>query len=95
MAGTDTAGTVECEARAGDSDAAGCGIDASDDFEVFERTAALELDTHDMAINGPGEAATGGGGNTGAHATAAYACAADSAAADSGGGEGTEVADGG
>ena len=34
-AGTDTAGTVECEAQAGDSDAAWCDIDASDDFEVL------------------------------------------------------------
>jgi hypothetical protein len=62
MADTDTAGTVECEAQAGASDAAGCGIDASDDFEVFERAAALELDARDMATDGPGEAATGGGG---------------------------------
>ena len=48
MADTDTAGTVECEVQAGASDAEGCGMDASDDFEVFERTAALELGAHGM-----------------------------------------------
>ena len=35
MVDTDTAGTVECEVQAGASDAEGCGMDASDDFEVF------------------------------------------------------------
>ena len=35
MADTDTAGAVGCEVRAGASDAEGCGIDASVDFEVF------------------------------------------------------------
>ena len=40
MADTDTAGTVECEVRAGARDAEGCGMDASDGFEVYERTAA-------------------------------------------------------
>ena len=40
MADTDTAGTVECEVQAGASDAEGCGMDASDGFGVFERTAA-------------------------------------------------------
>ena len=42
MADIDTAGAVECEVQAGASDAEGCGMGASDDFEVFERTAALE-----------------------------------------------------
>ena len=37
MADTDTAGTVECEVQAGASDAEGCGMDASDDFEVLKR----------------------------------------------------------
>ena len=36
MVDTDTAGTVKCEVQAGASDAEGCGMDASDDFEEFE-----------------------------------------------------------
>ena len=48
MVDTDTAGTFECEVQAGASDAEGCGMDASDDFEVFERTAASELSADGM-----------------------------------------------
>ena len=49
--------------------------------------------TFRMVTDGPGEAATGGGGNAGAHAAAARECATDGAAVDSGGGAGAEVAD--
>ena len=68
-------------------------MDASDGFAVFERAAASELGAHGMVPDGPGEAATGGGGNAGAHAAAARACATDGAAVGSGGGAGAEVAD--
>ena len=61
MADTDTAGTVECEVQADASDAEGCGMDASDNFEVLEKTGALGLGAHDVVTDGPGEAATGGG----------------------------------
>ena len=40
---TDTAGTVECEVRAGASDTEGFGMDASEDFGVFEEAAVLDL----------------------------------------------------
>ena len=93
MADADTAGTAACEVHAGASDAEGRGMDASDDFAVFERTASSELGAHGMVTDGPGEAATGGGGNAGAHAAAARVCATDGAAVDSGGGAGAEVAD--
>ena len=63
------------------------------DFEVFERTAALELDAHDVVTDGPGEAARGGGGNASAHAASARACTTDGAAVGSGGEAGAEVAD--
>ena len=61
MADTDTAGTVECEVRAGASDAEGCGMDASDDFAVFEEAAVLDLGVDGIVANGPGLAAAGGG----------------------------------
>ena len=48
MADTHTAGTAECEVQADTSDAEGCGMDASDAFEVFERAAALELNADGM-----------------------------------------------
>ena len=93
MADTGTAGTVECEVQAGASDAEGCGMDASDDFEVCERTAALELDAHRMVTDGPGEAAKGGGEKASTHAAAARACATDDSAVGSGGEAGAEGAD--
>ena len=52
MADTDTTGTVECEVQAGASDAEGCGMDAGNDVEVFERAAALELGAHCMVTDG-------------------------------------------
>ena len=82
MGGTDTAGIVECEAQAGASDAEGCGMDASGDFEVLERTAASILGAHGMVGDEPGEAATGGGGSTGARAAATRACVTGNAAVD-------------
>ena len=94
MAGTDTTGTGEYEVQAGASDAAGCGMDASGDFDVFERMVASELGAHGMVTDGPGEAATsGGGGDAGVHAAVARECATDGAAGDSGGGAGADVAD--
>ena len=93
MADTDTAGTVECEVQAGASDAEGCGMDASNDFEVSKRTAASGLGAHGMATGGPGEAAKGGGGYASAHAAAARACATGGAAVGSGGEAGAAVAD--
>ena len=50
MTDTDTAGTVECEVQAGTSDAEECGMDASDDFEVFEETAVLDLRVDGMRV---------------------------------------------
>ena len=89
MADTDTAGTTAwCEVHASASDAEGRGMDASDDFAVFERTAASELGAHGMVTDGPGEAATGGGGNAGAHTAAARACATDGAAVERSGADG-------
>ena len=61
MVDTNTAGAVECEVQAGASDAEGCGIDASDDFEVFERTAASELCAHGMEGSGAARELRGGG----------------------------------
>ena len=43
MADTDTAGAVECAVQAGASDAEGFGMDASDDFDVFETERRAEL----------------------------------------------------
>ena len=94
MADTDMTGTVAYEVRgAGASDAEGCGMDASNDFEVFERTAASGLGAHGMVTGGPGEAAKGGGGYASAHAAAARACATGGAAVGSGGEAGAAVAD--
>ena len=45
------AGTVECEVQAGASDAEGCDMDASGNFEVLEKTAALELGAHNMVTD--------------------------------------------
>ena len=63
MADTDTAGTVECEVRAGASDAEGCGMDASDDFEevdVFETRSEPAPESADVvddrSIGSPGMA---------------------------------------
>ena len=68
-------------------------MDASNHFEVAERTAASELGAHGMVADGPGEVATEGGGSTGARAGAACARdATDDATVDSGGGTGAAVA---
>ena len=72
MTDTGTAGTTEREVRADAGGAEGRGMDASDDFEGFERTATSELSTHDMVTDGSGEAAKGGGGNASAHAAAVH-----------------------
>ena len=61
MADTHTAETAECEVQAGASDTEGCGMDAGDDFVVFENTVALALGAHGMVNGGPGEVTTGGG----------------------------------
>ena len=91
MADTGTAGTVEYEVQAGASDTTGCGMEASDGFDFFESTAALELGAHGMVTGSPGEAATGG--NTGAHDGDTRACVPGDAAVGSGGGAGATVAD--
>ena len=61
MADTHAAGTVECEVQAGTSDDEGCGMDSSDDFEVFEETAVLGLGVGGVVADGPGLATAGGG----------------------------------
>ena len=93
MTDTGTAGTSECEVRADACGAEGRGMDASEGFVVFRRAAASDLGAHGMVTDGPGEAATGGGGNTGPNAVATRACATGEAAVGSGGGAGAEVAD--
>ena len=50
MADTDTAGTAECEVRAGASGAEGRGMDASDGFEVF----ATRSESVPGAVDNPG-----------------------------------------
>ena len=61
-------------------------MDANGNFEVLEKAGALGLGAHGVVTDGPGEAATGGGSNAGAHAIAAGECATDGAAVDSSGG---------
>ena len=73
MAGTHTAGTVECEVQAGTGDDEGCGMDSSDDFEFFQETAVLDLGAGSIVADGPGLAAAGGNDNTGTRAGAARA----------------------
>ena len=68
MADTDTAGTVECEVQAGASDAEGCGMDASDDFEVFAEAAVLDLGVEGIVADGPGDWQRQGGVTTQARA---------------------------
>ena len=70
MTDTGTAGTAEREVRAGACSAEGRGMDASDGFVIFERTAISELGAVDMAGDGLGMAATGGCEGTGARAAA-------------------------
>ena len=89
MADTDTAGTVECEVHAGASDAEGRGMDASDNFAIFERTIASEPGARGMVVDGTGEAATGGGGSAGARTAATRACVTGDAAVDSSDADGT------
>ena len=60
VADTDAPGTVECEARAGAGDTEGCGMDASDGFEIHERTAASEPGAHIAADPVPGAATSAG-----------------------------------
>ena len=60
IADTDTAGTVQCEVRAGAGDTGGCGMDASDGFEIDARTAASELGGHVAADPPPGAATSAG-----------------------------------
>ena len=62
MVDTCTAGTVECEVQAGAGDAEGCGMDASDYFEVFERAATSELSAHGMEGSGAARELRGGVG---------------------------------
>ena len=57
MADTDAAGALDCEVRAGARDAERRGMDASDSFGVYERTAASGLGAHIAADPTP-DAAT-------------------------------------
>ena len=73
MADTHTAGTVEHEVQAGTSDAEGCGMATSEDFEIFEETAVLDLGVDGLVADGPGLAAAGESDNTGRCTDAARA----------------------
>ena len=66
-------------------------MDASDGFEVFERTAALELGAHGMVGDGPGETTADEGGSTGAYV---FTTCPHDADADAGRGGSPGVVDG-
>ena len=96
MTDTGTAGAAECEVRADARGAEGRGMDASEDFVVFGRAAASEMDADDMAGGDSGMKAAGDDRSTGACAATARASAraydaTGDAAVESGGGAGAEM----